>query len=191
MPKAWDFKIYEDTEEEHAMNLMGHSTITLDISDDEGRCSPKADHDDKENIPPGFDVSPTTSPRARDATESGITSETPRSPLGDLRASDFYAPGCDATSFVLVPGDDGFELPETNNNIAAALEAKPEAQLLDKEGLERLLKETAPAEIEDQAKEDDGLDVGKGGDIEIWESGSAKDEAMEEADRKVESIFAV
>ncbi|PGH28474.1 hypothetical protein GX50_08784 [[Emmonsia] crescens] len=50
-PKAWDFEIYADTEQDEMANLMEHSTCVLDISDDEDKSRNKDDRG-KENIPP-------------------------------------------------------------------------------------------------------------------------------------------
>ncbi|KAL9111513.1 MAG: hypothetical protein Q9227_004000 [Pyrenula ochraceoflavens] len=203
VPKAWDFKIYEDTEEEHAFNLLGHSVTNTDIDENKRRSPPPEPDDDKENVPPGFmSVPPNTRSRtaAAAAAKKDMMVSSDRAPLGDLQPSDFYGPGCDATSFVLVAGDDGAAAePATSSSIAAALEAKPEAPLLDKEGLDRLIRETVPLEAQLQqqdTKTEEGLagegkaEGEEGGDIEIWESGSAKDEAMEDGERVVESIFA-
>ncbi|MCJ1310512.1 hypothetical protein MMC25_004176 [Agyrium rufum] len=110
MPKSWDFPIYEDTPEEHAANLMEHSALTLDISsDDECKKSAKNDRG-KENVPPGMEGLPSVSAHIAAAYEAPVSrknmmTDEPRTPLGDLEAQDFYADGCDASSFVIIPAE--------------------------------------------------------------------------------------
>lgn len=105
MPQSWMFEIHEDTPEEELGNLMEFSTQTLDISDDEGKRAARDDRG-KENIPPldhvvaAAEVS-TASPVSRD---DAMTDEV-RTPLGDLNASEYYAKGCDANSYIIVPSD--------------------------------------------------------------------------------------
>ncbi|KAF1836110.1 hypothetical protein BDW02DRAFT_257321 [Decorospora gaudefroyi] len=134
MPKGWFFDIHEDTAEQEAANLMEHSASVLDISSDDD-VETKARNEDrgKENIPPpdfcasqqprlqavGADADageeteiegPVQKQRARrfrafvqDAMDED------RKPLGDLAPSEFYAEGCDASSYVTV--DVGMERP--------------------------------------------------------------------------------
>ncbi|KAJ4332638.1 hypothetical protein N0V95_009619, partial [Ascochyta clinopodiicola] len=131
MPKGWFFDIHEDTPEQEAANLMEHSASVLDISSDDDAAT-KAKNDDllrgKENVPPpDFALSqprnayashiddgeeteieePVKRPRLRKLTQDAMDED--RRPLGDLPPSDFYAAGCDASSYVTV--DTGIERP--------------------------------------------------------------------------------
>ena len=131
MPKGWFFEIHEDTPEQEAANLMEHSTLVLDISsDDDAETKTRNEDRGKENIPPpDFRAS---QPRQTaisvddDGYETEILADEPikrravrkfvqdamdedRKPLGDLAPCDFYAEGCDATSYVTV--DAGIEKP--------------------------------------------------------------------------------
>ncbi|KAF2826750.1 hypothetical protein CC86DRAFT_349788 [Ophiobolus disseminans] len=132
MPKGWFFEIHEDTPEQEAANLMEHSASVLDISSDDDAITKQ--HNDeqergKENIPPpNFLLSqprvhlpteeslegpkveePAKRPRLRKFVQDAM--EEDRRPLGDLVASDFYAEGCDASSYVTV--DAGIERPSS------------------------------------------------------------------------------
>jgi len=101
--KGWQFDIHEDTPDDEMANLMEHSTCTLDISDDESS-SLKGDKDNKENVPPvdanGYSASRIT------ATRRDMMTDGPRSPLGDLDAKEFYAEGCDSSSFITILAED-------------------------------------------------------------------------------------
>jgi hypothetical protein len=122
VPKGWFFEIHEDTPEQEATNLMEHSTTILDISSDDDFETKKMNEDrGKENVPPP-DFCP-LQPRAQVSADSMDTAEDTkmehvklprlrkiaqdamdedRSPLGDLRAADFYGDGLNATSYVTV-----------------------------------------------------------------------------------------
>ncbi|KAF2087573.1 hypothetical protein K490DRAFT_41530 [Saccharata proteae CBS 121410] len=130
MPKGWFFEIHEDTAEQEATNLMEHSACTLDISSDDD-CDTKArneaDERGKENIPPPdyHLANPTTSSSTASDSEDTTTAGTAeitkasrprhkydvdamhedRSPLGDLRASDYFGEGLNASSHVIVDGE--------------------------------------------------------------------------------------
>ena len=131
MPKSWFFEIHEDTPEEEAANLMEHSASVLDISSDDD-AETKARNEElskgKENIPPpdfalvqprtastnaideGEETEieePVKRPRPRKTTQDAMDED--RRPLGDLLPSEFYAQGCDASSYVTV--DAGIERP--------------------------------------------------------------------------------
>ncbi|KAH7413768.1 hypothetical protein DE146DRAFT_731372 [Phaeosphaeria sp. MPI-PUGE-AT-0046c] len=129
MPKAWFFEIHEDTPEQEAANLMEHSASVLDISSDDDVATKQRNEEQergKENIPPpDFLLS---QPRLRTAAEAETDIEEPakrprlrklvqdamdedRRPLGDLVPSEFYAEGCDASSYVTV--DAGIEKPSS------------------------------------------------------------------------------
>ncbi|PGH09839.1 hypothetical protein GX51_00526 [Blastomyces parvus] len=105
LPKAWDFEIYTDTEQDEMANLMEHSTCVLDISDDEEKPRHKDDRG-KENIPPpvefvgqrwmmgGEDRAASTVEGEREQEGTGrnveMTDE-PRSALGELDVSRFVS----------------------------------------------------------------------------------------------------
>ena len=196
LPKSWAFDIHEDTPEEEMVNLMGHSTCTLDISDDESKASSVEDRG-KENVPPMDMATVGTVPAVsrRDAMMDEV-----RSPLGDLKAEDFYAEGCDATSYITVPGDDTPEKPATSsmNNILAGgsklcneftLEVPSESStLLKKAEIDALICGSEPPKAEPEPSSlDDDEDAAT--DIEIWESGSTQED---EENREVgDSIFAL
>ena len=96
--KGWHFDIHEDSKDDEMANLMEHSTQTLDISDDESNSS-KGDKDNKENIPP-MDGPAAIIPSSQvSTTRRDVMTDDAREPLGNLEAEDFYADGCDASSF--------------------------------------------------------------------------------------------
>ena len=109
MPHGWFFQIHEDTAEEELGNLVQFSTETLDISDDENRAREK-DYRGKENIPPSelpisgnvdttlLVLHTAVAPVLR----KDMMTDDVRTPLGSLKASDFYPEGCDASSVVIV-----------------------------------------------------------------------------------------
>lgn len=131
MPKSWFFEIHEDTPEQEAANLMTHSATVLDISSDddaETRAKNEELSRGKENIPPpdfalaqprtasanavddGEETEieePVKRPRLRKITQDAMDED--RKPLGDLLPNEFYADGCDASSYVTV--DAGIERP--------------------------------------------------------------------------------
>ena len=103
--------------------MMEHSTCTLDISSDEESAARMKDERGKENVPPPDDISQTRT-QLTSSVETGESSmsdikarikasrmkhedsiDIDRSPLGDLAAEDFYAPGCDGTSVFLISSD--------------------------------------------------------------------------------------
>jgi hypothetical protein len=118
---SWFFDIHEDTADELATNLMEHSTCTLDISSDEESAARMRDERGKENVPPPDDISQTRTllsessasssadPKARSRAShrrelDDTAIDIDRCPLGDLRAEEFYAEGCDEKSVVIVDG---------------------------------------------------------------------------------------
>jgi len=128
MPKAWFFAIHEDTPEQEAANLMEHSASVLDISSDDDAESKKRNEElsrGKENVPPpewveAQQARPTQTldaathvddimkrPRLRHVVQDAMDED--RRPLGDLPPCEFYAAGCDASSYVTV--DVGIERP--------------------------------------------------------------------------------
>jgi hypothetical protein len=105
IPKGWMFDIYEETEEIQEQNVVVHRACNLDISDDESIASVKADRG-KENIPPCDALSTTPEiTTAVPASRKNMMTDEPRTPLGDLETSDFYAEGCDATSYIIIPDE--------------------------------------------------------------------------------------
>ena len=107
VPKGWMFEIHEDTAEDEMGNLMEHSTCTLDISDDESRQAAK-DNRGKENIPPldfPGSLSRSVAVTARPVSRQDMMTDEPRSPLGDLDARDYWAEGCDASSYNIIPAE--------------------------------------------------------------------------------------
>ncbi|KAL5606624.1 hypothetical protein BROUX41_003022 [Berkeleyomyces rouxiae] len=111
---SWDFVIYEDTPQEHATNMLQHSTCVLDLSsDDETRTrvnKDRAEGRDKENVPPVDDVSQTSNTRsATRASDDAMIVEQKRAALADLDATEFYAHGCDENSVFVIPADEDTE----------------------------------------------------------------------------------
>ncbi|RAR04091.1 dephospho-CoA kinase [Stemphylium lycopersici] len=136
MPKGWFFEIHEDSPEQEAANLMEHSASILDISsDDDVETRSRNEDRGKENVPPpdflpsqqrslnassaldvleddGYETEilvdePIKRPRLRRVLQDAMDED--RKPLGDLAPCEFYADGCDATSYVTV--DAGIEKP--------------------------------------------------------------------------------
>ena len=96
--KALDFTIYEDTPFDEARNLMHHSANCLDISDDD-KSGKALDESGKENVPPPGSVAGAV----RTVSRFDMMTEEVRSPLGSLKASDYYAPGCEADAVIHAP----------------------------------------------------------------------------------------
>jgi hypothetical protein len=208
-PKSWFFDIYEESEEmqDYRMNewTMTQSATGLDISDDESKS--KSSDRGKENVDPNeMPSAPVTRAMAAAATaihEKEVEmsgKEEPRTPLGDLNPSKYYAEGLDATSVVLVHDD---EEAETDVEGEAGDVAKkhhftfqpPTSSLLSQTSrvmedmhapsLADILSSAAPNMFENKVVHgavpptilDNQLPDAEGDvDIEIWESQSAKDE---------------
>ena len=98
--KGWHFDIHEDSKDDEMANLMQHSTCTLDISDDEGN-SLKGDKDNKENIPPMDGPAAMILNTQVTTTRRDVMTDEVREPLGNLKAEEYYADGCDAASFAV------------------------------------------------------------------------------------------
>ena len=206
IPKSWEFAIHEDTPEEEMVNMVHHSTCTLDISDDESRRT--KDERGKENIPPvaltltGAAVNQSQITLVAPSRKDAMTDDA-RTPLGDLNPKDFYAAGCDATTFITVPADDKGHEPSSIANILASpkrpsneftVECKSSsASLLRKAELDALISgalATPSTNQNNQTDNDADNEEDAATDIEIWESGSANEDIDEE--RGIEdSIFAV
>ena len=180
VPKGWLFDIHEDTPDEELGNLMQFSTQTLDISDDEGRVAEKDDRG-KENIPPSEHPSLSIAPVAtthRPVSRKDMMTDEPRTPLGDLEASEFYAAGCDASSYVIIPAEKDSNA--ANEQVCATTEQKDTTSLegptvetteQSKESWQDLL---AQFETSKKAKAASAEQEIPPAEIEIWESESAK-----------------
>lgn len=182
---------------------LSQSASFLDVSDDEGNAKGKDGEDrGKENIDPNEVSVPVT--RAMAAAKAAKEDEKKdemvddRTALGELDASKFYGEGLDASSVVLVKDDDEdaetvVEEPITEVEVADKADFTFEAQQLpessqevDTQNIGSIIMASVPnweipSEIESplESKQQDDVDELTGdalGDIEIWESESAKDE---------------
>lgn len=191
--KGWQFDIHEDTEEAELTNLLGHSTRTLDISDDEGSSS-KCDKDNKENIPPidgPAAVASATQVTATTSRRDMMTDEI-REPLGNLDAKDFYAEGCDESSCIVVAAEDSSEqivdkLSSTTTAHESSSPPRPRANAVAEAqpGWEDVIARFAAKTNTPVADADCGLETEvskEGAEIQIWESESAKGD--DDADAK-------
>ncbi|RYP92066.1 hypothetical protein DL770_001796 [Monosporascus sp. CRB-9-2] len=198
---SWDFAIHEDSPEQEMTNLLQHSTCVLDISSDEETESRRQREraEGKENVPPADDISQTSRPRAaRLAAAAGpddMIVDKERSPLGEMDVTEYYSEGCDETSIVIVPGDED-DAPQQQQQ-----QQQPQPQQIPNGELEsaseyKLVAETASPDgpvVEESTRTAEELMQtseepvpcaavlepmeGTGESFEVWESGSAKDEA--------------
>ena len=180
--KGWHFDIHEDTPEDEEDNLMGHSTGTLNISDDEGS-SLKGDKDNKENIPPIDGPAAVISATQVSATRRDMMTDETREPLGDLDAKDFYAEGCDASSCIVVAAEDSSDqaLDKLSNTINTQepsslprphTNAVTEAQAGWEDVIARFaFKSTTAADADLGIERESSKETAE---IQIWESESAK-----------------
>ena len=177
VPNSWMFDIHEDTPEDELNNMMEFSTQTLDISDDEGRRAAKDDRG-KENIPPMDypSLSVGSVEVTRPVSRKDMMTDEPRTPLGDLDAADFYAEGCDASSFIIVPAEKSFD-PNIDvleaKDIGSPIQAKAKASEGSQDGWKDFL---AQFDASTKAKAAAAASVPEDAapEIEIWESESAK-----------------
>ncbi|ETS86120.1 hypothetical protein PFICI_04145 [Pestalotiopsis fici W106-1] len=183
MKTSWFFDIHEDTPEQEMTNLLQHSTCILDISSDEESESrlERERAEGKENVPPADDMSQTSRPRNARAVADldDMIFEKERNPLGEMKASDYYAEGCDETSVVIVPGDDDEET-KTEREFTPEIQARdatasvPEPAIEDgAKTVDELMQKTeepTPTAAVLQPIE------GTSESFEVWESGSAHDE---------------
>lgn len=91
-PASWFFDIHVDTPDEEASNTMQHFAGRLDISDDD-EAKARADDRGKENIPPhelGIAMPPTAQPLMSTSRHGKNMMAVSRSPLGELKPSDYY-----------------------------------------------------------------------------------------------------
>jgi hypothetical protein len=105
IPDSWMFGIYEDSPED--ADLDRHSTSIEAVPEDSEGATIDENDRGKENVPPvdyllsTFGLSTTAAPESR----KDMMTDEPRTPLGDLDASEFYAEGCDASSYIIVPAE--------------------------------------------------------------------------------------
>ncbi len=221
-PNSWFFDIYEEAEEQQKEKMLQQEPIiagfeltesvnSCDISDDEGKTSRRDIHQ-KENIPPNDSRRATAShstytmPSTHAVTSrKDMMTDEPRSPLGDLNPTSYYAEGCDATSVVLVVEDvdepekpavapiesvNKPETPSSDLNFPAhhlvAPAEEPDKSMTTSQLTDLLLSAAPPhhdieAGLFDNSSNDFDAQVHDENveplDIEIWESGSAKDDA--------------
>ncbi|RMZ87654.1 hypothetical protein DV736_g5115, partial [Chaetothyriales sp. CBS 134916] len=217
-PKSWFFDIFEEPEQvqNDRMNewTLSESASFLDVSDDERKGREQTDHgkENKENIDPNQVSAPVTrsmaaAKAAADDLKKDLMTDD-RSPLSDLDPVDYYAPGLDATSVVLVQ-DEVAEAKETelsNQILNSDAKTSPELtfvatsemgpatdDILVTEDIGATIAAFAPATwnatVDGHHIHDPPLESGT--DIEIWESESAKDE-NEKHDGSIDnSVFAL
>lgn len=182
---------------------MTQNAISLEISDDEGKI--KSDDRGKENIDPNELSVPITRSMAASAsivkvprvTRKDMMTDEPRTPLGDLNAADYYAEGLDATSVILVQEDEvTVAEPEavkaqvveeaflaeavtiTDSPFTFNASVNTEKVKMTTVQVGALLMASAPVwDTETVIESPTAGDAG--GEIEIWESESAKDENEE------------
>lgn len=191
---------------------MTQNAISLDISDDESKN--KAEDRGKENIDPNEPsvtvtrsmAASTSAIKAPRVTRKDMMTDEPRTPLGDLNAAEYYGEGLDATSVVLVQEDedavpeseavkagivekafiktDSVTITKTEFTLNASVNTE-EAKMTTAE-VGALLMASAPVwDSESLIESPTAGCLGDGGEIEIWESESAKDENEEKEDRHV------
>ncbi|KAI1415423.1 hypothetical protein F5Y13DRAFT_8822 [Hypoxylon sp. FL1857] len=187
MKSSWFFDIHEDTPEQEMTNLLQHSTCVLDISSDEESESRRQREraEGKENVPPTDDISQTSRPRAaRQVMDDEMVFEKERNPLGEMDVRDYYSEGCDENSVIIIPGDEENEQPQQQDENGfqftselkateseTALQPTVEDEVKSIDELMQKTDEPAPSAAVLEPME------GTGESFEVWESGSAKDEA--------------
>ncbi|KAL1870629.1 hypothetical protein Plec18167_007393 [Paecilomyces lecythidis] len=177
-PSSWFFDIHVDSEQDEMTNLMEHSTCVLDISDDEGKG--KTDARGKENIPPhelGIQLASSTNVSAATARKN-MTSCEPRSPLGELDATDYYADGCHSLSYAVIYDEEAQSAPEKITTVPQKLSPTKSEQATIA-SISSLLAATAP--VKDDAPATADTTAPSETNIEIWESASATEEAAADA----------
>ena len=204
---SWFFDIHEDTPEQEMTNLLQHGTCVLDISSDEesAQRARREGREDKENVPPVDDVSQTSAraqARLRNQGADDMVVEKERVALGEMKAADFYAEGCDESSVIIVPADEEEEeCQQAQKQPTEKQEQEPIAK--DFEFAPRLKAPLPSAPVSEPELEAHAAIVpaqdfdvlmgrtdssssskaavlqpleGTGESFELWESGSAKDE---------------
>lgn len=201
-PRGWMFNIYQDTEYDEKSNLMQHSACTLDISDDESRRAAKDDRG-KENIPPLDEPVASSStngtvaatPSRRSDRRDEMIDES-RMPMGELNAKDFYADGCDASSYIIVPAEKSHDKLAT---VSTPVEVKttaeptlpPATTLPQKQDgwkdflaqVEASKKTLTPINVADLPAEHEPQP-----EIEIWESESAEGDEVDLEEKEASTM---
>lgn len=193
---SWCFNIHVDTEQEEMTNLMQHSTTTLDISDDESKG--RVDGRGKENIPPhelGI-LMPQPQQVTTDFadTRKNIMTEEPRSPLGELATSDYYGPGCNVMSFALVYDDEADAVSDKTAlppNLTFPSPAPLSTPRILAASTISVVKEVSALKSHASIEGEKAIEPTEA-EIEIWESGSATEEATQTSAEGMEvmNIFA-
>ncbi len=195
-PRGWMFDIYEDTVEDEMSNLMEHSTCTLDISDDEGRRAAKDDRG-KENIPPldqptasAINGTVAAMPSRRSERRDEMIDE-PRTPMGELNAKDFYADGCDASSYVILPAEksekSALPPPQAEAKTADTSVLPPITATTEKQdGWKAFLAQVEESKKNVTPPNAPDFIIEQQPEIEIWESEGAKGDEVDVTESKEE-----
>ncbi|KAK5994082.1 hypothetical protein PT974_07522 [Cladobotryum mycophilum] len=132
----------------------------------EGRGSQQGEH------PPADDVSQTSTIKATKPNLDDMIVEKERVALGEMRAADFYAEGCDEASVIFVPEDDEDEVATIiGDDVPELKAAEPELEI--HEDIDELItKSDAKASTATLLQPIEGT----GESFELWESDSTKDE---------------
>lgn len=172
------FDIHEDTPDDELSNLMEFGTQTLDISDDESKTR-ELDERGKENIPPSElqYVQPIATAH-RHVSRNDMMTDEPRTPLGDLNASDYYAEGCDANSMIIVAGEKGCA-EEIKTFFEFNAMAKDETTPSPTDGMGQNQDTWKELLAQVESKSAAQQDINNESPIEIWESESAKGDSEE------------
>ncbi|KAL1959387.1 hypothetical protein VTO42DRAFT_2190 [Malbranchea cinnamomea] len=188
--KSWNFEIYVDSEQEEMANLMEHSTSILDIGDDEDKASSKDDRG-KENIPPNELSNGMTSdnidtlPAPTNPSRHTDMSDESREPLGELNPGDFVPEGLDAPNPIPVSEDEPAGHPPrktssplsiTETSTVDELARAEQAQLPVPEVINVGIDNSTPSANSDASAHSINLVISS--KFEIWESGSATEEAF-------------
>lgn len=155
----------------------------IDISDDEGSCTPE-DARGKENVPPpDYMMRASNMATITPVSRKNMMTDEPRSPLGDLNASDFYAEGCDAASVIMVPSEDHNEKPTYVETACASNSSDTFSLAASSRRCSDAINDAGDGWNDIWAQMGDRKKAGaentvdeEGPEIEIWESESAKAE---------------
>ena len=175
--KGWHFDIHEDSKDDEMANLMQHSTCTLDISDDEGN-SLKGDKDNKENIPPMDGPAAMILNTQVTTTRRDVMTDEFREPLGNLKAEEYYADGCDAASFAVEDSEQIVDkISSAIDTHEPSLSPLPRADVATgvqngwKDVITRFAAKNTTAGAEVGTEDENSKEAAE---IQIWESESAK-----------------
>jgi hypothetical protein len=94
----------------------------------------------------------------------------PRTPLGDLDASEFYAEGCDANSFIIIDKDDNEKAKEAAPYVIVEKTGTPTPLPAETTNNQEIWRELL-AQVE---KKQDFASTSSEPPVDIWESESAK-----------------